>query len=485
MNTIHRLVLGLCIGLLAAGGCRTKDWEATRRSEADAYPRNLQNETREILAAHPDGLDLSNCVAIARERNTKLVSGRVEEKIASLDKQAAFSAFLPQVQLSYDTMSLSEPYAKTFNGNGVVFQDSNIHESSVQIVQPLFAPSEWLMYRTAKRGQEISTLVQKRTGQMIELAVVNLFFQCCALGEEIGGREKDVEAAQQVLKQAESMRNAGYATETDVARARAQTLERERELASAKRNAEYGRARLLAAMDLWPLAPVRLKPESLLEAAGRRWTVRTPGEKPVEMAARDLADVPVQNWMLHAMLSRPEMSMQDRAIALRHNEALRALALFLPNVVGFANYYTTSDSYTVNQEYWGSGLQASLSAFVGFRTVQEYRKAREQEKEAYIEREENAMMVLVQVVEAYKNLRDTREALDVADAAATAAEKTLADTDSEYRAGLTELPRRLEAQAANSEAQARRRTAAFADVAAFYAFRNVVGGNIDEHNPSP
>jgi outer membrane protein TolC len=478
------LATALCLCLLAAAGCGTKDWDKLRHDDSESYRHNLQEETRTVLAAYPDGLALTDCVAIAQERSTKLVSSKIAEKIATLDRKAAFSAFLPQVQLSYGTLSLSKPPETTFEDMSVQLQDQNLRRGSIEIAQPLFTPGEWLMYRSAKRGEEIAALVRDRTGQMIELSVVNGFSQCCSLDEEVAAREKDVTAAKQLIRQAEAFRAADSATESDVDRARAIALQRERDYANAQREAKLARSRLLQIMNLWPLADLTLKPASLLDSTTSRLTVRTPGEAPLDLSARDMLTVPVETWMFHALLSRPEMHVQDRTIALRRNEVIRSLAMFLPNLTGFANYYTTSDSYTVNQEYWGTGLQASLSAFAGFRDVDAYLKAREQKEKAYVEREETAMMVLIQVLEAYKNLQDSMQVLEVAEASATAANKAASEMESQYKAGQVELSRLLEAQATRSQYLARRRSAAFAEAASLYAFRNVLGGNVEEvHAP--
>jgi len=152
--------------------------------------------------------------------------------------------------------------------------------------------------------------------------------------------------------------------------------------------------------------------------------------------------------------------------------------MFLPNLMGFANFYKTSDSYTVNQEYWGTGLQASLSAFVGFRDVAAYLKARQEVKGAYVEREETAMMVLLQVLEAYNNLQDAKAVLDVAEAASVAAGKTFTAMDAQSRVGLVPLSQLLQAHAAHSQTVAQRNTAALANAVALHAFKNVVGGYI-------
>ena len=472
----------LGVGLLIAVGCRT-DWEAVRRSAAESYRGDLQQATQALLDRCPAGLALTQCVALARERNTQVLAGQLAERLAQLDRNAAFSAFLPQVQLNYDTLSLSDPPAVKFDNMEISMQDQSLRRSSVQILQPLFAPSAWLLYRSAARGAEIAGLARVRAEQMVELATVTLFYQCLAQQEEVERLDQEAAAARQWFRDAEAFSAAGYATTSDVSRARALHLERERQCAGARRDSRQAQARLLQAMDLWPLAEMTLQRESPPDAADLRCTVRTPGLEPHELTFDELLHGPVEDWMFHAMLSRAEMQSQDRSIALRRNEVIRALTLFLPSLMGFANYYTTSDSYTVNQQYWGTGLQASLSAFVGFRDVNAYLQARQAVKAAYVAREETALMVLLQVIEAHKTLRDAQDNLEVAEAAADAAERTLADLDSQYHSGLVELSRLLDAQATCSGAVARRRSAGFARAVALHAFQNVVGGNLEVSLP--
>lgn len=468
-----------CICLLTAAGCRSTNWEALRHSESEKYRGDIQKETQTTLASFPSGLVLTDCVIIAKERNTKLISSRIATKMAGLDKNIAFSAFLPQVQLNYDITSLSEPQALRFDNQAIETQDQNFHDSSVRILQPIFTPNAWLLYRSAKHGEDIAALVQERTAQMIELFVVNLFYQYCAFKEDAARRDDDLAAARQQLKETEAYFSAGYVTEADLAQVRALTMNSERAGAAARRDLKLAQARLMQAMNLWPLTEVNLKTDSLLGISAERFTVRTPGMPPRKISARDLTTVPVQEWMFHAMASRPEMHVKDMSIALRRNEVLMALAMFLPNLTGFANYYTTSDSYIVNQQYWGTGLQASLSAFSGFKDINAYFKAREALKSAYVEREETTMAILLQAIEAYKNLKDTRQTLDVAEALFNAAESKLADSNAQYESGVIELSGLLHTQAVYSEAMARQRTAAFANAVALYVFRNVMGGNMD------
>lgn len=169
----------VCGSLLLVIGCQT-DWNATRHLESDEYSSRLQEETRQLIERFPQGVDLTNATAIAKERNTRLAASQIAAKVAQMDRKAAFSVFLPQVQVTYNALSLSEEPLKRFGEDSLALQDKNVQDFSVQIVQPLFAPSAWLLYRSAKRGAEIASLAQERTEQMIELSVVNQFHQCGA-----------------------------------------------------------------------------------------------------------------------------------------------------------------------------------------------------------------------------------------------------------------------------------------------------------------
>jgi outer membrane protein TolC len=467
-----------CAAMLLLVGCQT-DWSAARRSETARYNARLQEETREILEGLPDGVDLPRAMAIAKERNTRLAAGQIASKVAQMDRDAAFSVFLPRIQATYDALSLSEDPLIRFGEESVAMQDKDVRQASVQVVQPLFAPSAWLLYRSARRGAEIATLAQERTEQMIELSVASRFYQCEAAAEQEAQLDAEAESARELLRESEAMAREGYVADAELAGVRVLARERERALQTARRESRLARSRLLQLMDLWPLADLKLKTDALPEESRARYRVASPGEAVRELAAGEFTALPVEEWMFHALVSRREMQMQDRTVALRRNETLRALAMFLPNLVGFANYYKTSDSYTVNQAYWGAGLQASLSTFVGFRDVAAYRKARREVEGAYVEREETAMMVLLQVVEAYKTLQDAGAVLEVATAAAAAADMTLASADAQYRAGFVPLSRLLQAKADRSQAAARRNTAAFANAVALQAFVNVVGGGVE------
>ena len=88
------------------------------------------------------------------------------------------------------------------------------------------------------------------------------------------------------------------------------------------------------------------------------------------------------------------------------------------------------------------------------------------------------MTILVQVVEAYKNLVDTKAALDVAEAAHEAAGKTLVATEAEYRTGLMSLSQLLQARASHSQSLTQWKISAFLHAMALHAFMNVEGGGI-------
>jgi len=136
MKNIYSSGLLLAVILVVAAGCATHDWKKERRDTAGDYQRDLQKETRELLAHYRDGLDLSNCVAIARLRSTRLIGSQLATKMAQIDRDASFSAFLPQVNATFDVTKLSQPAAKEFDNQGAEGEHvSTAHQLAIGILE--------------------------------------------------------------------------------------------------------------------------------------------------------------------------------------------------------------------------------------------------------------------------------------------------------------------------------------------------------------
>ena len=463
-----------CLAALLCG-CSTRDPDRLRRDQTDSFRSSLQDDTARVLSHYTNALTVHDCIAIARERSLKLSAARLAERVARIDSHAAFSAFLPQVSYEFQSVNLSEPALKKLGPDPVETQDQDVRTSTLRISQPIFAPNAWLMYASARRGADLQKIARQRTEQMLDVQVVGLFYQYAAIVDRLDSTRRHLESATELLRESTALCNAGYLLEAD--RQKVVTLEssRRQESSALDRQADLARARLLEALNLWPLADAQFDRHSVgsvepIRKADEPWTMDR------------IASQPVEDWIYEAMNSRLELFAGDRTIELRKTEILRAIALFLPNLYGFANFYTTSDSYTVNDQYWGTGLQGTLSAFVGFRDVNAYRAARVQLKQAYVDREETAMAVMVQVVEARKNALDAAEQLTVARNAAEATRLTFESVKAQHEAGTASFSDYLAAMASQEAAQAGLSSAEYACSMALYVFRDVIGSSKENEN---
>jgi len=468
--------LGLVGGaLLVCSGCRSTSPESVRVAHQQQWQRNLERETREWLqqrAGRP--LTLEECRAVARQRALSLTMARLSERLSRVQQATAFSAFLPTVEYELHRSSLSEPPLRRFGTQTVLFQDETVRNQTLRIVQPVFAPSAWLMYITARRGTQIQQLVRERAEEWLDLQVVQRFVQALVAEDRVAVLERYLEAVRRARADLEAMTREGYRTPAELARWRAQERAAEADLGQARRAAELAKMRLLEVMNLWPLAEVTLSTEGL--------------EPPAQPAPPPELSRPVEEWIVEALRRRKELFASDREIELRRNEWIRAVALFLPNLYAFANYYTTSDSFVVHDEYWATGWQAALPLFSGFRNVQAVRSARLQYHQAQDERNERALAIMLQVLEAWRGWQDAEQRREAAELAAEAARADVARVRVAVEQGTASTGELLQALAAESAAVAEARTAQRLAALAQWVFEDSVGlgpERIQEKNREP
>ena len=92
------------------------------------------------------------------------------------------------------------------------------------------------------------------------------------------------------------------------------------------------------------------------------------------------------------------------------------------------------------------------------------------------------MSIMVQVIEAWKNLQDVGGQLDVARQAAEAARLDMASAKASYDAGTESFSSCLQATAASESAEAALRAADNAKAVALYVFNDVMGLNKEARN---
>ncbi|MCX7819250.1 MAG: TolC family protein [Kiritimatiellae bacterium] len=455
--------------LSVAAGCHTPPAEMRHREAADWERRAAAAVRTALERTGGRRWTLRDCRAIAREQSLELTRARLVEQAARARAWASFSAFLPQVELQLQTVSMDEPPLRRLGEMTVAFQDQSVRQTTLRIVQPLFAPEAWLLHAVARRGANAQRLARERAGEWLDLAVADRFAHCAIAEVRLHAARRALASATTAAREAAARGRNGLATAAEVAAADAAEAARRFEVAALERNRRAALARLLETMGL----PPTIEPE--LDVASLTGGPPTPAETAAQTLER-----PVEEWLYDALRHRRDLQIADENVEARRTEILRAIALFLPRLYGFADHYTTSDSFVVHDEYWASGLQATLSLFSGFRNVQAVRIARAEWREARTMRDLTALAAMVQVIEARRALADALDQWRLTTRVAEAARLAAAEAESAYANGRAALSVRDRARAALVDAEAAVEVAETALALAVEVFRDVVGARAED-----
>jgi len=456
--------LFLCLALLLSflqAGCATFAKE-NRESHADAYQKSLTELTRKELPEDKE-VALEDCVRIALRNNLKGRTAEIQARIKKLERRISFANFLPSLELKADYTAWDhQPMVKAGEGpTGPVYiamHDTDIHKFVVQAQMPILAPATWYLYAMHKRGERIGGLLLEYTRRMITLQVSALYYQCLALEERKDALLSRVASAEALQDQISAYYEEGLVSEWQLKQVEALVLARRMELNHTTRGIREAKADLLGAMGLSPLAEIRLLAETPL--------------KPPDGTLEDL--------VLQALLHNPQLHIADRTVEIQKDQARIAISNFLPSLVGFASFTHTSDSYVFDPDYWMSGLSGVLSVFNGFANINEYKAAREREREAAVQREEACLSMMLQVIKAHLNLENAEEALALAEKSLAVAEGRLTEIEAQWQEGMVKPSERLSAIAESEGAEADVTNARFQQQVSIATLLNVLGRNFED-----
>ena len=389
---------GCALALLLALGCAT-----TRQDREDAA-REMQDrlvrETADYFAANPGPLAFTNALALARERSLKLTERELDVQLAKVTRAAAFSTFLPNVELLYGRAQasgrLSGVLPATLRTSGLDFENAGL-----VISQPVFAPVAWTIFAESLYGVRIREHVRERARQLLDVQVAVRFHDAAVAAWLVRARDAQLKGGVAQANRVARLAAEGLATSAEKARAEARLASDECALLQARHAQEKARQALADILRLWPLAAFAVDGESLCR----------------HVPALD-ASLPELVWA--ALLNREDLRAADETLALRKAQVVEALAGFLPNVVlGGGGASLTLESAAVRG--WAGSLAGVWSVFGGFRTVQEYRAARARREAEFRLNEDRMLAVIVSVADCWRNLQAARARAAVAAKGAAAA----------------------------------------------------------------
>jgi len=447
--------------LLIIAGCGKYNGLLERQSHIEKYQKQLDERTNEVLSTK-GAFGLNDCVEIALANNLNIRSSEIRQRIAKLERKVSFSNFLPTVNLDYQYTRWDKQPKVKFGSTAAAMHDQRVREITWQIQMNIFDPSTWFLYAMHQRGEEIAGIVTKYTRQMTVLEATINYYHCLSLKQIEHALQSQLNAAVVLEKEISAFYEEGLVTQWQAEQAQVLVLSKKTTLDSVRYAIRQAEADLLVSMGLSPLAEISLEAQQPL---------KDPTESLEELVAE-------------ALISNPQLHIADRNIAIEKEKVKVALAGFLPRLVGFANRTRSSDSFLLYDNFWTFGLSGTMSVFNGFATINEYKAAKERQKDAFIEREQQTLVLMLEVVKAYLNLEDAKEQSLLAQKAFAASSRHLAEAEEKWREGLIQSSDMLDVLAEKDNAQTELTNSHFQLQVAVATLYNVMGITDKEYEES-
>ena len=394
-------------------GCATTQQD--REDAARELEDRLVTETCDYFSAHPEPLTFTNALRLARARSLKLTEKELDVQLAKITSAAAFSAFLPNVELAYGRTLMSGKLATSLlPATSFTTSKWDFENAGLVISQPVFTPVAWTLFAETLYGIRIREHIRARAQQLLDVQVAVTFYDAAVAARLVKTRELQVKSGEALTNRVARLAAEGYASPAEKARAETRLASDEYALLQAKNAQEKARQALADILHFWPLAEFEVDGDSLVAALGESDLAHEP-------------DLPELVWQ--ALISREDLRAADETLALRKAQVIEALAGFLPNVV-LGGGGTSLSLESVAVRGWAGSLAGVWSIFGGFRTVQEYRAARAMREAEFRLNEDRMLAVVISVADCWRNLKTARAGAAVA---AKGAEATTLDHEEAAR----------------------------------------------------
>jgi len=387
-------IIAIFFILIAFSSCIHRNPEVYREESIHELQEVLEGQTPEKIKLEQE-LTLDECIQIALNNNAQVKISRINQKIARLEKNIAFSNFLPQINAEFQIVNYDRQPMVNLGPLSTAMQDQTIRMNTVQLQAPIFAPATWFLYDLRDKGIDTSNLVKDYTCQMIALQTTALFFQILALENMEKTLTLQLENANKLMEQIDCFYEEGMVTQSQKEQVLLLKQSRERDLNQCREEIKTIRAQFNTVLGISPIKKIKLS---------QQIDIPEPSEN-------------IEDLILAALKDHPRILIEDRKVEVSDDEIKLAVTNFLPLIGLFTQWQYTSNSYTMYSQSVLSGLHGVLTLFNGFANVQQYKIARAKREKAFIEREETSLSLMSGVIRAKANLEKAKEDLKLAEQA--------------------------------------------------------------------
>lgn len=454
---------GFWLLLLVPGGCTPFRDAPTYRPEALQRAR-LSPQTQDASPAHDDSkplpekqpLMLDDCVRAAMENNRSMTIAdrrvliardRVSEAIARTLPQLAFDGRFtsrnndsgiqrPQASLGkqlrgafahatanrlldqagFDSVARNASTSGGAGGFSGTFGERDVWTAKASLLVPIydFGRSEYT--RQVEEGRvDVARHDAVRERQNLIFAVSQAYYRVLEAQKIKTVVEESIRVVQRQLEIARDFLSQGLVAANDALAAEVQLAQRQQELIQAENNTQLAIATLNRLMGVDVTQATQVVDALEVEPWQGRFT----------------------DALMLAIRERPDLASLRRQIEIARDEyrATRADGT-APRIYGFADYNWSSDDFLLNSEWLSGGIAVQIPIFDGGVTIARLKRQQKEIAESVDRHDERVDDIVLDIKQAYLNVRESAERIPVARKSVSLARENLRIVRDQYDQGL-------------------------------------------------
>lgn len=389
-------------------------------------------------------LTQAECRRMALQNNEELLKADNALRRAKLDKEIAFSAYLPKL----DGMLSGTYMFPDMEMTGIELQMHGMYMAGLSVTQPLYAGGRIVAgNKLARIGQESAAETLRKTRMEVVADADQAYWNYIAVGRKVRMLEAYQTQMDTLYNQVETAVKAGMGTDNELLRISAKRSEINYQLQKARNGA-----------DLCRLA--------LCHVLGR------PLDTPIA-PADTIIKVSAPAQLDESIAFRPELRLLHQQVAAREQQVKVARGNILPQVglsAGYAWYGNikmngmTADAqgnYIPYSQRLDNGIglvmaSISIPLFHWGEGLKKVKQAKLDLQDAHLDLQQNTRLLSIEVRQAVQNLTDGYNLVETAELGSRQAEENLRVMSDRYANGLSTLTDLLDAQSQWQQAESNR-----------------------------
>lgn len=416
--------------------------EDTEQLNPSPNPLQLPTNTEEVTVGDLVPITLEQAIQLARENNQDLKEARLNLNQAQEQLAEALGAEFPTLSLQTDLQrSTSATNEIRAAGQGLAAADGVTTDinATLQLQYALYTGGQRsAQIRVAESQVRAQELALEQTAEQLRFDVTDAYYSVQEADSQVAISRASVEDAEQSLRDAQLLEQAGLGTRFDV-------LQAEVDLANEEQNLRRA------------IAQRQISRRQIGETLGLGQQIEVTAATPPEVAGTWELSLPESIILAYQNRAELEQQLEQREIA-QENQTI-ALAGIRPQVSLFTNYNVRSiiddgsGSGTGTGDGLAIGAQLQWTLYDGGQARARARQAEENEAIAENNFEQTRNQIRTQVEQAFYNLQANEQNISTAEIAVDQAEESLRLARLRFQAGVGTQTDVINAQTALTQAR--------------------------------